>query len=185
VGVVIERLHGVHFGQAQVWRILGALARKSRRSAPLNVTGMRCAVGSAALGPALKKARREGRLSVFVDASGSGERPTRVRTWAPKGQTPTIQFHFLNPFLDVSGQLDPRFGHRWAHPHQLPVPAARGQYQERRDRRIPQGTQGPLDATAAGDPGWIEGAPQPLLRERLDRLKGTSRSLSCRRTRRT
>jgi transposase len=41
-----------------------------------------------------KKARREGRLIVFVDESGISERPTRVRTWAPKGQTPIIQFHF-------------------------------------------------------------------------------------------
>ena len=41
-----------------------------------------------------KKAKREGRLIVFVDESGISERPTRVRTWAPKGQTPTIQFHF-------------------------------------------------------------------------------------------
>lgn len=44
--------------------------------------------------PALKKARREDRLIVFVDESGSSERATRVRTWAPKGQTPVIQFHF-------------------------------------------------------------------------------------------
>ena len=41
-----------------------------------------------------KKARREGRVIVFVDESGFSERPTRVRTWAPKGQTPVIQFHF-------------------------------------------------------------------------------------------
>jgi transposase len=41
-----------------------------------------------------KKAAREGRLIVFVDESGISERPTRVRTWAPKGQTPIIQFHF-------------------------------------------------------------------------------------------
>jgi transposase len=33
-------------------------------------------------------------LIVFVDESGLSERPTRVRTWAPKGQTPIIQFHF-------------------------------------------------------------------------------------------
>jgi transposase len=43
---------------------------------------------------AKKKARREQRLIVFVDESGLSERPTRVRTWAPKGQTPVIQFHF-------------------------------------------------------------------------------------------
>jgi transposase len=29
-----------------------------------------------------------------VDESGLSERPTRVRTWALKGQTPVIQFHF-------------------------------------------------------------------------------------------
>jgi transposase len=29
-----------------------------------------------------------------VDESGISERPTRVRTWAPIGQTPIIQFHF-------------------------------------------------------------------------------------------
>lgn len=29
-----------------------------------------------------------------MDESGISERPTRVRTWAPKGQTPIIQFHF-------------------------------------------------------------------------------------------
>ena len=29
-----------------------------------------------------------------MDESGISERPTRVRTWAPKGQTPVIQFHF-------------------------------------------------------------------------------------------
>ena len=29
-----------------------------------------------------------------MDESGISERPTRVRTWAPIGQTPIIQFHF-------------------------------------------------------------------------------------------
>jgi len=29
-----------------------------------------------------------------VDESGISERPTRVRTWAPNGQTLVIQFHF-------------------------------------------------------------------------------------------
>jgi transposase len=31
---------------------------------------------------------------VFIDESGISERPTRVRTWALKGHTPIIQFHF-------------------------------------------------------------------------------------------
>lgn len=46
------------------------------------------------LASAQKKARQERRVIVFIDESGLSERPTRVRTWAPKGQTPIIQFHF-------------------------------------------------------------------------------------------
>jgi transposase len=41
-----------------------------------------------------KNAAREGRLIVFIDESGVSERPTRVRTWARKGETPVLQFHF-------------------------------------------------------------------------------------------
>ena len=33
-------------------------------------------------------------MIVFIDESGLSERPTRVRTWAPKGCTPVVQFHF-------------------------------------------------------------------------------------------
>lgn len=45
--------------------------------------------------PALKKeCAAERRLIVFIDESGLSERPTRVRTWAPKGCTPVVQFHF-------------------------------------------------------------------------------------------
>lgn len=43
---------------------------------------------------AQKKALREGRLIVFIDESGMSRRPTRVRTWAVRGQTPTVQFCF-------------------------------------------------------------------------------------------
>lgn len=38
-----------------------------------------------------KKARKEGRTIVFIDESGLSTRPTRVRTWAPRGKTPVIQ----------------------------------------------------------------------------------------------
>ena len=31
---------------------------------------------------------------MFIDESGVSERPTRVRTWALKGETPALQFHF-------------------------------------------------------------------------------------------
>jgi transposase len=41
-----------------------------------------------------KNAAAEGRTIVFVDESGLSERPHRVRTWAPRGQTPVLQLSF-------------------------------------------------------------------------------------------
>ena len=46
------------------------------------------------LARAKKNAAEQGRVIVFVDESGLSERPTRVRTWAPRGQTPVIQYSF-------------------------------------------------------------------------------------------
>lgn len=57
------------------------------------------------LARAQKKAKREGRLIVFIDESGLSERPTRVRTWAPKGKTPIIQFHFNWTHISVIAGL--------------------------------------------------------------------------------
>jgi transposase len=39
-----------------------------------------------------KKSLKEGRTLVFVDESGLSERPNVVRTWAPRGQTPQLEF---------------------------------------------------------------------------------------------
>lgn len=44
------------------------------------------------LASAKKKSLKEGRILVFVDESGLSERPSVVRTWAPKGQTPQLEF---------------------------------------------------------------------------------------------
>ena len=43
---------------------------------------------------AQKKCAAQRRVIVFIDESGLSERPTRVRTWALKGCTPVVQFHF-------------------------------------------------------------------------------------------
>jgi transposase len=43
---------------------------------------------------AKKKALAERRVIVFVDESGLSERPMRVRSWAPRGCTPQLEFHF-------------------------------------------------------------------------------------------
>jgi transposase len=48
-----------------------------------------------------KKACEEGRTLVFVDESGLSERPSLVRTWAPKGETPQLTFSFTWKQLSV------------------------------------------------------------------------------------
>src|SRR5713226_8006906 len=50
--------------------------------------------GKRSAGRRLKKAQKQGRIIVFVDESGLSQRPHRCRTWAPKGQTPVLQYHF-------------------------------------------------------------------------------------------
>ena len=52
------------------------------------------AVEAKALAGVKKKAKNEGRTIVFIDESGLSERPHRCRTWAPRGQTPVLQYHF-------------------------------------------------------------------------------------------
>ena len=51
-------------------------------------------VARQALAGTKKKSWREGRTIIFIDESGLSERPTRVKTWAPKGQTPVLQYSF-------------------------------------------------------------------------------------------
>ncbi len=50
---------------------------------------------------AKKIAARQGRVIVFIDESGLSERPCRARTWAPKGQTPVLQYSFSWKQLSV------------------------------------------------------------------------------------
>lgn len=38
---------------------------------------------------------------VFLDENGLSQRPHRRRTWAPRGQTPVLQFHFNWKTLSV------------------------------------------------------------------------------------
>lgn len=65
----------------------------------------RSAVGSGSDGRRLKKARAEGRTIVFIDESGLSTRPTRARTWAPRGETPVIQETFGWESLSLIGGL--------------------------------------------------------------------------------
>ena len=44
-------------------------------------------------------------MIVFVDESGLSERPYRVRTWAPRGETPVLQYSFNWKLLSMIAGL--------------------------------------------------------------------------------
>jgi len=59
---------------------------------------------------------------VFIDESGLSERPHRVWTWAPRGQTPVLQHHFNWRVLSAAAGITWRNGHLLRHlPDQLLV----------------------------------------------------------------
>jgi transposase len=52
-----------------------------------------------------KKARRQRRTIVFIDEIGLSTRPTRARTWSPRGQTPVLHETFNWKSLSIIGGL--------------------------------------------------------------------------------
>lgn len=93
VAAVIEREFGVRYDPSQVWRILRALKwssqkpeRRAREQDEEAVERWRRKDW-----PRIKKARRGGRITVFLDESGFMLQPVLRRTWAPEGQTPILK----------------------------------------------------------------------------------------------
>src|SRR5579872_932604 len=130
-----------------------ALARKSLRNAPSSATKRACASGNGVLGPGLKK-------------SPPRRPPDRLHRRVGHQRTPHASSYLgaERPYAcyPVSLQLESCLGHCGSDSHQLPVPAAQGQYQERRNRRVLEGAQSAFAPAAARDLGWLEGASQPL-----------------------
>lgn len=155
VGTVIERLYGVKFGTTQLWRILGALGfsvqKPEKRALERNEDTVR--QWKRRTWPALKKSpagRQNNRLCRRVRDQRTAD------TGADLGAE---RMHTGHP---VPLQLESRLGHCRADAHQLPVPPARGEHQERTGCRVPEGTQVPPQTTIAGCPGWAEGTPQQI-----------------------
>ncbi len=97
VRVLIERLYGVRFSEVHVWRLLGAMgfsSQKPERRAIERDDDGGAGVEAQDLAGAKKKCAAERTSDRLHRRIGLSERPTRVRTWAPKGQTPVVQFHF-------------------------------------------------------------------------------------------
>lgn len=94
----IGRQWGVRLGTTQVWNILRqklgwSCQRPERRARERNEA--KIAHWKRVVWPRLRnEAVAEKRVIVFVDESGLSQRPTRIRTWAPRGETPQITFNF-------------------------------------------------------------------------------------------
>ena len=90
---------GVRYHDGHVWKILWALNWSPQRpvgqARERNEEAIRS--GSARPGRPLKK-----RTIVFIDESGLSQKPHRCRTWAPRGETPLLQFNFNWQKLSVS-----------------------------------------------------------------------------------
>ncbi len=104
VADLIEQECAVKYSTVHAWRLLRALGwtpqRPASRALERNETAIRR--WKRVRWPELKKnAQGRGQTIVFVDESGLSERPHRVRTWAPRGQTPVLQFHFNWKTLSV------------------------------------------------------------------------------------
>jgi len=98
VADLIKREWQIQMGQTQVWRILheklGWSCQKPERRA-VERNAAKIAAWKRDVWPALSaQAVAEKRVIVFVDESGLSQRPTRIRTWAPVGETPNLEFNF-------------------------------------------------------------------------------------------
>ena len=108
VAHLIEQEFDVGYHEGHVWKILVGLgwspqrpegrARERNEEQILN--------WKKKVWPTLKKkARQEGRILVFIDESGLSQRPHGCRTWAPRGQTPILQYNFNWKSLSVAAGL--------------------------------------------------------------------------------
>jgi transposase len=97
VANLIEQECGVKYDPSQAWRILRQLGWSCQRPTgrALEREEDKIRRWKRERWPELKKkAKTEGRTVVFIDESGLSERPHRCPTWAPRGQTPVLQYHF-------------------------------------------------------------------------------------------
>ena len=97
VAALIEQECGVRYHPGHVWRMLRRLGWSCQQ--PVGKARERnekaIAHWKKVTWPEVKKdAARQGQTIVFIDESGLSERPHRCRTWAPRGQTPVLEFNF-------------------------------------------------------------------------------------------
>jgi hypothetical protein len=99
VGRLVEQRFGLKYSASQIWRILSAMGSSCQRPAGRARERDEQAIGQwkhKRWPGAKKNASAQGRVIVFVDESGLSERPTRVRTCAPRGHPPRVLQYCFN-----------------------------------------------------------------------------------------
>ena len=99
---------GVRYHEGHVWKILRALGwspqrpvGKARERNEEAIRGWQRKTWP----PIKKKPAKEERTIVFIDESGLSQKPHRCRTWAPRGETPVLEFNFNWDKLSVLAGL--------------------------------------------------------------------------------
>ena len=93
----IARRFGVHYSEVTVWKLRRELKWSPQKPEKRAREADREAIerwNSQRWPELVAQAQREQRTIVFVDESGFSQRPARKRTWAPRGQTPILEFNF-------------------------------------------------------------------------------------------
>ena len=107
VAALIEELTGVRYHPGHVWRVLGSLGfscqRPERRAIERDEPAIRQwkRVGW----PGIKKSGAARPINRICGRKRTEYRSTRVRTWAPRGQTPILQETFNWKSLSIVGGL--------------------------------------------------------------------------------
>ena len=108
VGHLIQEEFGIRYHAGHVWKLLRQLNWSPQRPAGRAVERNEEAIDhwKRKTWPGIKKkAAKEGRTIVFIDESGLSQRPHRCRTWAPRGQTPVLQYHFNWKTISVAAGM--------------------------------------------------------------------------------
>lgn len=108
----IRRLIAEHLGLAasgsEVWRLLRRMGWSSQKPAKRARERREAEIRrwkKETWPKILARASRERRTIVFVDESGLSMKPARKNTWAPRGQTPVLEFSFNWKKLSAIGGI--------------------------------------------------------------------------------
>ncbi|VVM07780.1 hypothetical protein MAMC_01822 [Methylacidimicrobium cyclopophantes] len=94
---VVEKEFGVRYSEVRIWKLLRSFGWTPQKPEKRAREGDREKIDQwkRERWPQLRdEAAAQGRTIVFVDESGLSQKPARKRTWAPRGETPILEFHF-------------------------------------------------------------------------------------------